>query len=105
MIVFGGFAAVVGVVLFHMALGMTLRANPTARVPFYRNAAIIPNGSVAMRAVGAGLVVLGSVLLGTSAWYWPFVVVLAGPVAALIVIALHNRRVSTQPAGRVTSTE
>lgn len=33
-------------------LGITLRANPSTRVPFYRNAAVIPGGSVAMRAIG-----------------------------------------------------
>lgn len=99
MILLGGVAALVGIVLFHMALGMTLRANPSTRVPFYRNAAVIPGGSVAIRAIGAGLIVLGAVLLSTSAWYWPFIVVLAGPVAALIVINLHNRKVSDQPVG------
>lgn len=66
MILFGGVAALVGVVLFHVALRMTLRANPKTRIPFNRNAAIIPGGSVAMRVIGAGLIVLGAVLLSTS---------------------------------------
>ncbi|MCS3843407.1 hypothetical protein [Microbacterium sp. AK031] len=93
MLVFGVVVAVVGVVLFHGALRMTLRANPGKRMPFYRNADINPVGSVAMRGIGAGLVVLGAALLGTGAWYWALVVVLAGPVVALVVIALHNRHV------------
>src|SRR5690606_26500083 len=99
MILFSGLAAIVGVVLFHLALGMTLRANPTTRIPFHRNAEIIPGGSVAMRAIGAGLIVLGAALLGTNAWYWPFIVVLVGPVAALAVILLHNWKVANQAAG------
>ncbi|MCE7481059.1 hypothetical protein LZG07_03820 [Microbacterium profundi] len=91
--------------LFHVALGMTLRANPASRVPFYRNAAIIPGGSVAMRVIGAGLIVLGVVLLSTSAWYWPFIVVLAGPVAALTVITIHNRKVTNQLAEHKASAQ
>ena len=98
MILFGGVAALVGVVLFHLALRMTLRANPTTRIPFNRNAAIIPSGSVAMRVIGAGLIVLGVVLISTSAWYWPYIVVLAGPVAAVTVVTIHNRKVANQPA-------
>ncbi|MEJ1086889.1 hypothetical protein WDU99_01005 [Microbacterium sp. Mu-80] len=96
MLMFGWIAAVAGVVLFHVALTMTMRANPAARMPFYRNAEIIPVGSVGMRAGGAGLTVLGAALLGTVDWYWPFVVVLAGPIATLVVIAVHNRRVEAQ---------
>lgn len=94
MILFGGLVAVVGVVLFHMALGMTLRANPATRIPFNRNAASIPGGSVVMRGIGAGLIVLGAVLLSTSAWYWPFIVVLAGPVPAVAIVTFHNRKVA-----------
>lgn len=94
MIVFGGLAAMVGVALFHVALGMTLRANPATRIPFNRNAAIIPGGSVVIRVIGAGLIVLGAVLLSTSAWYWPFIVVLTGPVPAVAVVTFHNRKVA-----------
>lgn len=105
MILFGGVAALVGVVLFHVALGMTLRASPTTRNPFYRNAEKIPAGSVALRAIGGGLIVLGAILLSTNAWYWPFIVVLAGPIAALTVITIHNRKVENQPAGHKASAE
>lgn len=94
MLMFGSVAAVVGVVLFHVALARTLRANPATRLPFWRNAGVIPAGSIAMRATGAGLAILGAVLLSTHAWYWPFLVVLAGPVVALAAITLHNRRVA-----------
>lgn len=96
MIVLSGLAAVIGVILFHVALGMTMRANPTTRIPFYRNAEVIPAGSVAMRATGAGLLVFGIAMLATDAWYLPFIVVLVGPVVALAAIVIHNRRVVSQ---------
>ena len=51
------------------------------------------------------LLVLGAVLLSTSAWYWPFIVVLAGPVAALIVITIHNRKTANQSAAHNASAQ
>lgn len=86
-------AAVMGIVLFHAALGKTLRANAEVRIPFGRRPEHAPRGSIAMRAFGAGLIVLGAVLVSTAGWHWTLMVVLAGPAAALIVLALHNRRV------------
>lgn len=96
MLMFSWLAATVGVVLFHVALTLTLHANPATRIPFYRNAKMVPAGSVALRATGAGLIVFGAAMLSTSAWYWPFVIVLAGPIAALIVIIFHNKNVATR---------
>lgn len=98
MFVFGMTAAVVGIVIFHTALGMTLRANATTRVPFGRAPRKTPDRSIALRAVGAGLIVLGAALVSTAGWLWTIMVVLAGPVAALVVLALHNRRVSRESA-------
>lgn len=89
----GLIAGAVGVVLFYTALMMTLRANSARQVPFWRNAEVIPSGSTAMRAVGAGLLVFAIVALGTVTWYWAFVIVLLGPVGAAVVIGVHNRRV------------
>lgn len=95
MFVVGLVAAVLGTVLFHVALGKTLRANATDQIPMGRRPKASPQGSVQMRATGAGLIVLGAVLMSTAGWHWTVMVVLAGPVAALVVIALHNRRVRT----------
>nr|WP_201468737.1 hypothetical protein [Microbacterium hydrocarbonoxydans] len=92
MFVVGVITAVAGIVLFHTALGYTIKANPTARLPFGRRPPISPRGTVEMRALAAGLIVLGAVLVGTSGWQWTAMVVAAGPIAALSVIALHNRR-------------
>ncbi len=99
MIVLAGVSALLGVVLFHVALGMTVRANPVTRLRFARNAAVAPRGTIVMRAIGAGMIVLGAALLSTIGWYWAFVVVIAGPVAALSVIVLHNRKVVARSAG------
>lgn len=93
MIVLGVVAAVTGVVVFHLALVMTLRANSGIRIPFFRNADVVPRGSVAMRAIGAALLVFGAVMLGVTAWYLPLLVVLAGLVAALAAIVVHNAAV------------
>ena len=46
--------------------------------------------------MGAGLIVLGAALVSIAGWHWTIMVVLAGPVAALVVLILHNRRVSRE---------
>lgn len=94
MVVFGGLVAFLGMLLFQRALGLTLRANEARRIPFWRNADIVPAGSIALRAIGAGLLILGTVLLAPAGWYLPLVVALAGPGAALLAIHTHNRRVA-----------
>ncbi|UYO96636.1 hypothetical protein OED01_13655 [Microbacterium sp. M28] len=90
MFVFGVLAAVTGVVVFHLALASTLHANAGIRIPLFRNGEVVPRGSVALRAIGAGLIVFGAVMLGMTAWYLPFLVILVGPVAALVAIVVHN---------------
>lgn len=93
MFVFGVVAAVTGVVVFHLALASTLRANAGIRIPVFRNADVVPPGSVVLRATGAGLIVFGAATLGMTVWYLPFLVVLVGPVAAFVAIMVHNRAV------------
>ncbi|KQR39483.1 hypothetical protein [Microbacterium sp. Leaf159] len=93
MFIAGIASAVIGIVLFHMALGRTLRANAGVRIPFGGRPREIPHGSIQMRAIAAGLIVLGGVLVSTEGWHWTLMVVAAGPVAAMIVLSLHNRRV------------
>ncbi len=61
--VFEWIAAVVGAVLFIASLIRTIRANPDTRIPFNRNPPVIPAGSIAMRSIGAGLLVFGGVAL------------------------------------------
>ncbi len=90
MVVLSALVAVVGVVLFHIALVRTMRANAGIRIPYFRNAEVVPPGSIATRALGAGMLVFGGVMLATTAWYLPLAVVVAGPVVALVAILLHN---------------
>ncbi|WP_312171602.1 hypothetical protein [Microbacterium sp.] len=93
MFIVGVLAAVIGIALFHTALGKTIAANSASRIPFGRRPSVSPHGSVAMRALGAGLIVLGAVFVGTAGWHWTAMVVVAGPLTALAIIGLHNRRV------------
>ena len=85
---------VAGLTLFFSALAVTLRANPRSRIPFWRNAESVPTGSVALRAIGAGFIVFGAVLSSAGGWWWPLIVVILGPGIALVVIAMHNARVT-----------
>ena len=94
MFIAGIAAAVIGIVLLHVALGRTLRANPGVRIPFGGRPREIPHGSIQMRALASGLIVLGAVFASTEGWHWTLMVVAAGPVAAMIVLGLHNRRTS-----------
>ncbi len=104
MFVAGIVAAAIGIVLFHTALGSTLRANLNATIPFGRNPKVVPRGSVAMRAAGAGLIVLGAVLVSTGGWPWTMIVLLVGPVVSVVVLALHNWRVMRQKRSRAWAT-
>ncbi|MDF2558710.1 MAG: hypothetical protein K0R99_156 [Microbacterium sp.] len=99
MTAFGIPVALAGVILFHTALWMALRANAEASVPIWRNAVTVPPRSTALRAVGAGLLVLGAVTLASSGWWWPLLVVVAGPGLALGAIAVHNRGVEQATRG------
>lgn len=94
MIVIGGLAALIGVLLFQRALGMTLRANPRSRIPYFRNPLTSPPGLIGLRALGTALMVLGAIMLVFVGWYWPLVIVLLGPVATFLGILAHNRRVA-----------
>ncbi|WP_431074388.1 hypothetical protein [Microbacterium phyllosphaerae] len=96
MFVAGIASAVIGIVLFHVALGRTLRANAGVRIPFGARPRETPPGSVQMRALAAGLIVLGAVFVSTEGWHWTVMVIAAGPVAAMIVLTLHNCRVSRE---------
>lgn len=93
---FGVLLSVAGSILFLTALAMTLRANATSTVPFWRNPVVTPVGSVAMRSIGAGFLVFGAVMLTAEGWWWPVLIVLAVPGIAFAALALHNRRVAVR---------
>lgn len=93
---FGWFAAIIGAVLFYASLTRTIQANPDVRIPYYRNAPTIPAGSVAMRSIGAGLLVVGGAALTTQFGTWIVTGVVGVPLVALAVITVHNHRVITK---------
>lgn len=95
MTVAGLILTVIGGALFLIALVRTVRANPDARVPFNRNPQVIPAGTVAMRSVGAGLLVFGAVAMSATFDYWGVLFVLTCPIVALVVILIHNRRIGS----------
>lgn len=92
---FGWIAAIAGNVLFIGSLVLTVRANPGRRIPFSRNPPVIPPGSIAMRSVGAGLLVFGAVGLSSMFGYWSVLIAFVGVVAAMVVIPIHNSSVPT----------
>jgi hypothetical protein len=94
MAAFGWISAAVGLVLFLLALWTTLRANPGSRIPFSRNPEIVPAGVTTMRVVGGALLIFGAVALSATIGAWAVAVALAGPVIALVAIAIHNRRLA-----------
>lgn len=94
MFVVGIVASVAGILLFHTALSRTIRANELTPIPFGKRPQTSPRGSATMRGIGAGLIVLGAVLVAGEGWQWVMMIVIAGPAAAFAVLALHNRRVA-----------
>lgn len=95
---FGWIAAIAGNVLFIGSLVLTVRANPGRRIPFNRNPPVVPPGSIAMRSVGAGLLVCGAVGLNSTFGYWSVLIVFVGVLAAMVVIPLHNSKLPQSPA-------
>ncbi|SDO52299.1 hypothetical protein SAMN05216368_12126 [Cryobacterium flavum] len=95
--VFGWIAAVVGAVgamLFIASLIRTIRANPDTRIPFNRNPPVLPAGSIAMRSIGAGLLVFGGVALTNAHGTWSMIVVVGVVLVTLAVITVHNHRLT-----------
>ena len=95
--VFGWIAAVVGAVgamLFIASLIRTIRANPDTRIPFNRNPPVLPAGSIAMRSIGAGLLVFGGVALTSAHGTWSMIVVVGVVLVTLAVITVHNHRLT-----------
>jgi hypothetical protein len=95
---FGWIAAIAGNVLFIGSLVLTVRANPGSRIPFNRNPPVIPPGSIAMRSIGAGLLVFGAVGLSSTFSYWGVLIVFAGVLVAMVVIPIHNSRLPQSPS-------
>lgn len=97
MLLAGLLVSATGLALFLASLIRVVRANPGRRVPYWREAENTPKWSIAMRAGGAGLLVLGAGLASTAAsapWPWGVLplLLLLWVAATVAVIAMHNAR-------------
>lgn len=75
------------------------RANPDDRLPFWRNPKNNPGRSTLYRALGAGLMVAGSIYLGADLclrWVTPLIIIIVMTAPALVIVTRHNRRVASQ---------
>ncbi|MBE1513731.1 hypothetical protein H4W26_000486 [Nesterenkonia halotolerans] len=88
---------VAGAGLWIASLVITSRANPDVQIPFWRSPKDNPGRSVLFRALGAGLLVAGSIYLGADLgprWATPLIIITVMATPAMAIIALHNRRVT-----------
>ena len=93
--VFGWITIVAGAGLFIASLINTIRANPDVRIPFHRNPPTIPAGSIAMRSIGAGLLVFGLIALTDSFGTWSMLFIVGVALFALAAITVHNHRLTS----------
>lgn len=94
----GMWLTIAGLIAFHFALTLVFQAHPHQLIPFARRAIRTPPGATPLRLIGATLMILGAIVLANAAWYWPLIIAGAGPGAAAIAIARHNRRVRRSSA-------
>lgn len=92
---FGWIAVAVGIVLFIVSFARMVRANPDRRIPYFRNVEVNPSGTIAMRSIGAGVLVIGAAALTPTLGYWVAPIVFALPLIVMpATIAVHNRRLT-----------
>lgn len=93
---FGWIAVAVGMGLFIVSFARMVRANPSTRIPYLRNPQVYPSGTIAMRSIGAGVLVIGAAALAPTLGYWVAPIVFALPLIVMpATISLHNRRLTT----------
>jgi len=92
---------VVGVVLWWWSLALTLAAYQGERMPMWTAARKAPRRAIALRAVGAGALVLGTAMTApawaSSPWWAALSATTAAvllALSALVVAMVHNRRVA-----------
>ena len=93
---FGWVAVTVGMVLFIVSFVRMVRANSGTRIPYFRNPEGNPSGTIAMRSIGVGVLVIGAAALAPTLGYWAALIVFALPLIVMpATIAAHNRRLTT----------
>lgn len=73
------------------------RANPTTSFPLWSNPPRRPRRVIALRACGAGLTALSTIIAGDSIGYWSILFVPAAFLGTYIVHIAHNRTIRTPP--------
>lgn len=95
MLVFGWIALAAGSALFAFAFLRMIRANRETHIPYFRNPPVNPSGTITMRSVGMGLLIIGAAALVSTVGFWvvlhaagfPLILTFAG-------IEAHNRWVN-----------
>lgn len=84
----------VGVALVTLSVAVLIRANAATRVSLWGRTVLTPGRSLALRACGAGMLVLGAALLGPTMSYWAAALVLASFLPGGLLIMRHNRKIA-----------
>lgn len=85
-----------GFVASMWSMRMLLDANPDRLIPYFGNPERTPGWSIALRSVGAGLVVFGAGTLALDLGGWSVAIVLVGMLPPIIWMYRHNRRLEQQ---------
>ncbi len=89
---FGWIAVALGMVLFIVSFALMVRANPDARIPYLRNPEVNPSGTIVMRSICVGLLVIGAAALTSTLGYWAPIVIALPLIVMPATTAVHNRR-------------
>lgn len=85
-----------GAAAFLASAQLVGHANPEQRVPYFGRAAVVPAGAIALRALGAGLVVLAAGMLAPAVGYWSVAIVAVALLPGIVAIPVHNRAVAAR---------
>lgn len=91
---FGWVAVTLGMVLFIVSFALMVRANPDARIPYLRNPEVNPSGTITMRSISAGLLVIGAAALTSTLGYWALIMFALPLIVMPATIAVHNHRLT-----------
>ncbi|WP_308798981.1 hypothetical protein [Agromyces silvae] len=81
-----------GFVASMWSMRMLLDANPDRFIPYFGNPERLPRWSLALRAIGAGLVVYGVGTLAADIGMWSVAIVLLATLPPVVWMHRHNRR-------------
>lgn len=85
-----------GAAAFLTSVQLAGRANPDGRLPYLGRPAVLPRWSVALRVIGAAMVVFAALLLAPKAGYWSVAIVVVALLPGLVMIPVHNHAVGAR---------